>query len=120
GRSVDDAGVGTPCAHRLRDRVPDREALVHGAALAGRHAAHDVGAVLAHLLGMEGPGCAGQALHHEPGFLAHQDAHDRLTSSTIFLAPSAMSRAGVSARPLSARILRPSSTLVPSSRTTSR
>src|SRR4029453_8301935 len=72
------------------------------------------------LAGVEGTGRAGHALDDEARVLAHEDAH-RLppASSTIFLAPSAMSLAVWRLSPLSDRIFLPSSTLVPSSRTTS-
>jgi hypothetical protein len=48
---------------------------VHQAALAGRDATDDVGAVLAHLLGVEGARGAGDALDDELGVLSDEDGH---------------------------------------------
>src|SRR5205085_11342447 len=79
-------------------------------------------AVLDHLLRVERSRAAGDALHEQLRALVGEDAHDALpfvTASTIFFAPSAIVDAAMIARPLSFRILRPSSTFVPSRRTTS-
>ncbi|KAG1360445.1 hypothetical protein G6F61_014399 [Rhizopus arrhizus] len=84
-----------------------------GATLARGHAAPNLGAVLDHLSGVEGALLAGEALHDHLGVLAAF-----LTASTIFLAPSLMLSAGMMAMPLSRSSCLPSSTLVPSRRTT--
>src|ERR1700690_396550 len=93
--------------------------------LAGVAPSDDVGAVPAHLLGVEGPRRAGQPLHDQPGVLVRQDRHQALlpvavaASATILRAPSAMSSADVRARPDSWSIFLPSPTFVPPRRTTS-
>ena len=122
GGHVDDGGVGAGLLDRVRDGVEHREPSCTSPALARGHPADDVGAVLAHLLGVEGPGRAGDPLDDQLGVLSDEDAHGYLApfaSATTFCAPSAMSLAVVTARPDSASIFLPSSTLVPSSRTTS-
>src|SRR5690606_20706694 len=48
---------------------------VLGAALARGHAADDLGAVVEHLLGVEGALLAGEALHDHLGVLVDQNAH---------------------------------------------
>ena len=61
--------------HRLLHRVPDREALVGGAALAGRDAADDLRAVLLAARGVEGALLAGDPLHDDARGLVDEDAH---------------------------------------------
>ena len=105
--------TGTPCSV--------------SAALAGGDAAHDVGAVLQHFLGVEGADLAGDALHQDRRRTIEKDAHAfttfRLTVLLFFQAETARSAASASVlarmmgRPERARILRPSSTWVPASRT---
>src|SRR3977135_4120392 len=92
-----------------------------GATLPRRHAAHHLGAVGDRLLGMEGALRAGEALADDLGVLVNQHGHQfaSLTALTIFSAASARFSAEVIFRPDSFRIFLPSSTLVPSSRTTS-
>ena len=107
------------------DGVEYREPFVNLAALAWGDPSDDVGAVFPHLLGVERSRRAGQPLNDQPGFFADEDGHYRCPSSfafaeraTIFLAPSAMSSAEVNASPDSPRSFLPSSTFVPSKRTT--
>ena len=74
-RHEDHRRVGAGLLHRLRRRCRTRgKPFVHLAALAGRDAGDDLGAVLAHLLGVERPGAAGDALDDELGLLADEDA----------------------------------------------
>src|SRR5262249_47751874 len=101
----------------ISDGVEHRRAFELGAAFSRHHTGDHVGAVFLRALGMKGAGLAGDALHQEAGIFVDENAH--LASSTIFLAPSAMSLAATRLRPESARIFLPSSTLVPSRRTTS-
>ena len=91
----------------LGDGVEHGEPFVDRAPLAGRDAADDVRAVLAHLLGVERPGRAGDPLDDQLGLFSNENGHGYLlplTSATIFCAPSAMSPAVVRARPDSASI----------------
>ena len=74
-RHVDDRRVGARLLDGLGDGVEHREAFVHDAALAGRDAADDVGAVLAHLLGVEGPGRAGDALDDQLRVFSDENRH---------------------------------------------
>ena len=61
---------GAGLVDRFLDRIEDRPAFVGGAALAGRHSANDVGAILGAGLGVERAFAAGDALHHRPcGFV---------------------------------------------------
>ena len=53
-RYEDDGSVRASLAHRVFDGIEDGPALVGGAALARRHAADDLGAVLRAALGVEG------------------------------------------------------------------
>src|SRR5690606_35907412 len=73
------------------------------------------------LLGVEGAGLAGQALNQNPGVLVDQDGHAvqfPFTALTIFWAAWSRSSAEITFSPLSSMIFLPSSTLVPSRRTT--
>src|SRR5579862_6678805 len=85
-------------------------------ALAGGDSADDLGVVSDGLLRVEGAFFAGEALHQHAGVFVHQDAH--AVAFTTFSAASRMPSATVKFNPESSRILRPSSTLVPSMRTT--
>src|SRR5690606_16505283 len=117
-RHEDHAGVGAGLPGRLADGVKHRDAAEHGLpALARRDAADDLGAVGERLLGVEEADLAGDALDDEAGVLVDEDAHD-LTISTILVAASRRLVAVVIDRPLSSSSFLPSSTLVPSRRTT--
>src|SRR5580693_5357658 len=91
------------------------------AALARRGAADHLRAVVERLLGMERAVLAGEALANHAGLLVDQDGHQfaSRTALTIFWAASSRSSAAITLRPDSVMIVLPSSTLVPSSRTTS-
>src|SRR5208283_6201887 len=87
------------------------------AALARRHAAHDIRSILNHLLRVERsfPPC--KSLHQQPCFFIDQDAHRAPpANATTFCAPSFMPSAIVKFKPLSRRISCPASTFVPSIR----
>src|SRR5581483_1632618 len=78
-----------------------------------------VGSVFDHLLCVERAFATGEALDDQTSFLVDQDAHRAPPASlTTFSAPSFMPLAMVKLRPESRRICWPSSTLVPSMRTT--
>src|SRR5262249_60412422 len=96
--------------------VEARPVQVGGAALAGADAADQAGAHQLHLLGVEGALAAGDALDDDRGLGVEQDGHYRV-SSTIFWAASQPLAPG--SMPLSFKIARPSSSLVPDNRTTS-
>src|SRR5262249_60985889 len=66
--------------HGLRDRVPDREALVRRAPLAGCHAADDERTVLLAARGVEGALASGDALHQHASRAVDQNAHSALPS----------------------------------------
>src|SRR5581483_4055932 len=91
------------------------------AALTGRRAADHLGAVLDRLLRMERAVLAGEALANDFRILVDEDRHylDPFTAFTIFCAASSRSSAETTLRPDSLMIFLPSSTFVPSSRTTS-
>ena len=65
--SLDGLAARVEHGHRLGQR--------RLAALAGRHAGHDVGAVVLHLLGVEAALAAGDALDEQSGVGADEDAH---------------------------------------------
>src|SRR5262249_2287874 len=96
--------------------VEDRDLLVHRAAAAGGHAGDDLRAVLAALARVERTLASGEALDHDAAVGADQNAHR--PAATAFFAASSMPSAMVKFMPESARIFRPSSTLVPSRRAT--
>src|SRR5690606_37135244 len=74
-RDVDDRSIGAGGVDRLAHGVEHRQLDVGGAALAGGHAADDLGAVLHHLGGMEGALLAGEALHDHLRVLVDQNGH---------------------------------------------
>src|SRR5215467_2953409 len=90
------------------------------AALPGRDAAHHLRAVGDRLLGVEGALRAGEALAEDLGVAVDEHGHQAasFTALTIFSAASARLSAERIGRPDSLRIFLPSSTLVPSRRTT--
>src|SRR5216684_608027 len=120
GRRNEDHGrVRARASHRFGDGIEYGPLEVLRGALARSDAAYNVGAVLDHLLRVEGAFAPGEALNDEARFLADEDAHRAPpASATTFCAPSFMPFAMVKFRPLSRRICWPSSTLVPSMRTT--
>ncbi len=75
-------GVGAGFLDGLGHGVEDGEALVLVAALAGRHAADDVGAVVHHLLGVERALGAGDALHDEARIFVNENAQSCLSSKS--------------------------------------
>src|SRR5207237_233122 len=82
--------------------------LVRGAALARRHPAHHLRAVLLAAGGVERALLARDPLHDDARGLVGEDAHgDFLASSTAFFAPSAISAAMMSGNPESASIFLP-------------
>ena len=98
-RDEDDAGVGARLLDGLLDSVEDRHLVLEaGPALSGRDAGDEVGAVLEHLLGVEGPGAPGDALAEEARSLVDENAHDR-SSAGHRLSPASVKvprRAGFS------------------------
>src|SRR5690606_15620301 len=118
-RHEDHRRVGAGLLDRLADRVEHRHPIVErlGAALAGHHVRDHLRAVLEREPGVELPGLADNALNQKPGDPVDESAH--WVISTIFCAASRSEPAEVIFRPLSSSSCLPSSTLVPSSRTTS-
>ena len=88
--------------------------------LPGVIAAHHFGPVGDRLLGVKGAFPAREALNQQPCIFVDQNAHAALPCAafTTFSAASRMPSATVKFNPESIRIFRPSSTLVPSMRTT--
>src|SRR5260370_31148139 len=83
------------------------------------YSANHVGAVLNHLLSVEGASAAGEALDDQTRLFLNQDTHRAPPArATTFCAPSFMPSEIVKLRPLSRRICWPTSTLVPSMRMT--
>src|SRR5207302_10972076 len=103
-------------ADRVGDGVEDRHVEVAAAAPAGADAADQARPHQLHLLGVERPLPPGDALDDDRRGSVEQDRHQRV-SSTIFRAASQPLAPG--AMPFSSRMARPSSSLVPESRTTS-
>src|SRR6185312_5398317 len=120
-RHVDHRRLAAGFLARFRDGVEDRQIEMLAAAFAGRGAADHLGAVLDGLLGVKGAVLAGEALADDLRVLVDEDGHQAasFTAFTIFCAASSRSSPDVTLRPDSAMIFLPSSTLVPSSRTTS-
>src|SRR5256885_4190484 len=99
--------------------VEDRALEMFRSAFAWRHAANHIRAVLNHLLSMESSLTPRKSLDEQASFFVYQDAHRAPTPrATTFCAPSFMPSAMVRFKPLSRRICWPTSTLVPSIRTT--
>src|SRR4051812_10860803 len=116
-RHEDHRRVGACLCHAVVEGVEHRRALHVLAALAGRDAADQVGAVVLVVETVEAALTAGQAGDSELRVLAYEDAHR--ASSTTFAAASSMVCATCTfGRFASARIWRPSTSLVPSRRTT--
>src|SRR6185312_13475930 len=120
-RNEDHGGVGARFLHGVFDRVEDRPAFMCGSTLARRHSANNLGAVLGAALGVEGAFFARDALHDEASVFIYQYRHlylPPLAAATTFCAASCMVSPTIKFKPDSLRILRPSSTFVPSSRST--
>src|SRR5690625_3191653 len=119
-RHVDHARVRACFCNRLLNRVENRQIQMPGAALTRGNAPDHLGAVGYGLFRMEGSLGAGEALADDPGVAVNQDGHyfASFTALTIFSAASARLSADTIGRPESCKIFLPSSTLVPSSRTT--
>src|ERR1700737_2356361 len=93
-----------------------------GVPLAGGRAADHSGAVKHGLLGVESAGFARETLANDLGIAVDQNSHYAASfrvALTIFCAASSRSAADTTLRPEPLMIFLPSSTLVPSSRTTS-
>src|SRR6185295_11081683 len=117
-RHEDHARVRAGVGDGVVDRVEDRRALDVLAALAGGHAGYEVGAVVLVVEAVEAALAAGQAGDHELRVLADEDRHQPASSTTRSAAPSIVFSTCTFGRFASARILRPSSSFVPSRRTT--
>ena len=117
---LDHGGVAARGLLGLGHRVEHGALEVRLAALLGGHAPHQVGAVLDRLLGMEGTLRAGESLADDLGVLVDQDTHQAAPPAafTACWAASVRLVAAIMFNPLSARTFRPSSALLPSSRTT--
>ena len=75
GGHIDDGTVGAFFFHCFAHRIEDGHVVFTVAALAGGHTSHDVGAILNHLLGVEGAFFASDALHHQPGIFVDENTH---------------------------------------------
>src|SRR6185312_15270081 len=124
---VDDGCVRAGEPDRFIARVVHRDVLEPGdlaAALARRDTGDDARAVLDHLLRVKRAGRAGHALHDEARVVTAENAHEAppvlgVIELDLRSAPPAMSAAAMMLRPDSFSIFLPSSTFVPSRRTTS-
>src|SRR5262249_50032586 len=112
----DDRGGGARGLDGLFDGIGGGESEGLSGAFAGGDAADHGGAVVEGLLSVEGALVAGEALDHQAGVFVDENAH--FARATTFSAPSFMPSAMVKFSPDSRRICCPSSTLVPSMRTT--
>src|SRR6185437_1781805 len=74
-RHEDHRRIGAGVVHRFAHGVENRQADVFAAALAGRDAAHQFGAVIQRLLRMERALLAGEALADDFGVLVDEDGH---------------------------------------------
>src|SRR6185369_8413749 len=105
---------------RLLYRIPHRETLVGGTALARRDPAHHLGAVFLAAQGVKGALAARDPLHEHAGRAVDEDAHAAPRSSAAtFEAPEPISPAVVATRmlmPLRAPAPRPSKRPSPSRR----
>src|SRR5665811_1630722 len=120
-RHINHGGVAAGLLARFGHGVEHRQIEMGGAAFAGRGAADHLGAVGNRLLGMECSILAGETLADDLGVLVDEDGHyaASFTALTIFCAASSRSSADVTLSLDSAMLFLPSSTLVPSRRTTS-
>src|SRR5881397_886264 len=105
---------------RLGHAVEHRESFVRRPPFARRNAANDFRSVVAALDGVECSLAAGDPLYQHARVLVSPDGHQRrpFAASTTLRAASAIPSAVISGNPDLARISFPSSTFVPSSRTT--
>src|SRR5206468_11295421 len=119
GRHENEGTVRPLVQDRLSHSVPHGEPLVRRPALPRRDATDDNRPVLLATGRVEGPLATGDALDDDAGRLVDENAHrDPFASATALRAPSPMSSAVTNLSPDSASIFLPSSTLVPSMRTT--
>ena len=119
-RHKDHGRVGAGLCHGIGHGVEHRPALVRRSALARRHAADHLRAVLRAALGVEGAFLARNALHNQPRIFVNQNCHSYApaAAATTISAASFIVAPTWKFRPDSFRIFRPSSTFVPSSRST--
>src|SRR5205807_5424771 len=124
GRYEDHRGVGAGALDRVMERVEHRDAVHVLSALARGHAADHLGPVVAVAKRVERPLATGDPGHAQPRVPVDQDAHaaavsaSRANSTTLAAAPSIVAAMCTLGRLASASSRRPSSSLVPSSRTT--
>src|SRR5690606_30662250 len=104
---------------RLRHGIEDRQIEMRRAAAPGRHAGHDLRAVVEALLRVKRALLAREALADHLRVFIDQNAHCAAPAScTTFEAASVRPVAATTLRPLLSSISRPFSTFVPSRRTT--
>ena len=73
-RHINHRGIRSRFTNRIRDRVENRNPLVHAAALARRHTAYDVRSIFNHLFCMKRALFARNALHDEACIFINQNA----------------------------------------------
>lgn len=88
GGDEDDGGVYGVARHRFLHRVVDGHPQDLTPSLARGDPGHDLGAVGKHLLGVELPLPAGDALDQDPGLAVHQDHAAPPTMATMAFAAS--------------------------------
>ena len=120
-RHEDERNVRAGTVHGIAYAIEHGDAVQNGfPALARRHAGDEVGPVCLAALRVETPLTSRDALHQQARILVHQDAHVCLLRYPLMAAAASSSVSTiVAASPDSAIICFPSSTFVPSIRTTS-
>ena len=100
-RHIDDGGISAGFLAGFQHGVKTGKTDMRRATLAGRHAAHHLGAIGNRLLGVEGAVVAGDALADDLGVLVDENGHQAasFTALTIFLAASSRSSAGDDVEP---------------------
>src|SRR5580658_3316932 len=124
-RNEDHRRIRSGLLHRLLDGVEDRPALMRRPTFTWSHTANDelvaeLLRILIAALRMEGAFATGNSLHDQPRVLVYENAHyfTPFAAATTRSAASFIVAPTWNFRPLSSMILRPSSTFVPSSRST--
>src|SRR5271163_4346310 len=118
-RNENYGSVGARGLYSFLNGIEHRTFQVLGPTFAWGYATNDICPVFNHLLRMKSSFASRETLHDETRFFVYQHAHRAPPArATTFCAPSFMPSAIVKFRPLSRRIFWPSSTLVPSIRTT--
>ena len=74
-RDEDDGGFRVGLGNCILDGIKDWQAKVRAAPLAGSDTAHHVGAIIDHILSVEGADLSGEALDDDAGILMNMNGH---------------------------------------------